>query len=72
MMKKLAAFRTSVEDALKNDGNWYPDDPATALPTANVADAGGTEVVIATQLDNLFNPGLPPMTERMTLVHYTI
>ena len=51
----LAAFKTSVEDALKNDGNWYPDDPATALPTANVADSAGNAVVIADQLNALFN-----------------
>ena len=51
----LAAFKTSVEDALKNDGNWYPDDPATALPTANVADADGGPVVIADRLNALFN-----------------
>ncbi|MXX91909.1 MAG: hypothetical protein F4Y63_00450 [Chloroflexi bacterium] len=53
----LAAFRTSVEDALKNDANWYPEDPATALPTANLTEADGTTtLVIADQLNALFNP----------------
>ena len=56
----LAAFKTSVENAIKSDGNWYPEDPPTLLPIANVTDAavvaGANEVVIATQLNALFNP----------------
>ena len=53
----LAVFKTSVEDALKSDTNWYPDDPATALPTANVVAADTTTTVdIAAQLNALFNP----------------
>ncbi len=56
----LAAFRTSVEDALKADTNWYPDDPATALPTTGVVDASNN--TLASQLEALFNPTPDPDT----------
>jgi hypothetical protein len=53
----LAAFKTSVENALKSDGNWYPEDPPTALPTTNVAyaDTAITDT-LAVYLNTLFNP----------------
>ena len=51
-----------MEDALKNDANWYPDDPATALPADNVVQSdGSTALVIATQLNNLFNRPSPTL-----------